>query len=291
MKQTEKTNAKIGENVNFDEFEPLYRSVMQANGLERFCGPRETDLFRRFLELFFAENEKTNLSAIRALPEAVAKHVADCLLAADKLPHDAAVLDLGCGGGFPTFPLAIARPDLCITAMDSTGKKVDFAAKTAKTLGLDHVKTICGRAEDPKWAGMRETFDVVTGRAVANLRVFAELAFPFVRVGGTVLSYKGSQGAAELKEAENAIQTLGGTATEDHACDLFCPIPARVTGQTEEGAGNAARNGCKSAENSARPTEKPGFTVEGRHLILLRKERPTPKQYPRAYAAILKSPL
>ena len=284
--------------MNFELFEPLYRSVMQANGLERFCGLRETDLFRRFLDLFFVENEKTNLSAIRTLPEAVAKHVADCLLAADKLPQGAAVLDLGCGGGFPTFPLAIARPDLCITAMDSTGKKVEFVAKTAKTLGLGRVKTICGRAEDPKWVGMRETFDVVTGRAVANLRVFAELAFPFARVGGTVLSYKGSQGSAELKEAENAIRTLGGAVTEDRVCNLFCPIPARVTGQKKESAENTAKsngkgaeNNGKSAESNVRPTEKPGFTAEGRHLILLRKERPTPKQYPRAYAAILKKPL
>ena len=265
-------------------FEERYRAILLENGLERFTGTRETDLFERFFMIFFAENAKTNLSAIRTATEGIAKHLADCLLAADLFPRNATVLDLGCGGGFPTFPLAVARPDLKITAMDSTRKKIDFVAKTAETLGLSNIQAICGRAEDAKWRGLRETFDAVTGRAVANLRVFTELALPFVCVGGALISYKGAQGSAELREAERAIQTLGGAVAEDRACELHCP----VLPETNEKTPQAATAGEEDGEKNAQPLV---FSAESRHLLVIRKEKHTPPQYPRAYAAILKNPL
>ena len=247
-------------------FEALFCEIMQKNGLERYCAEPFLPKFASFLELFFAENAKTNLSAIRTPAEAIAKHLADCLLAESLFPQGAAVLDVGCGGGFPSFPLAIARTDLQITAIDSTKKKVDFVSRTAGELGLNHLKAVCGRVEAPEQAQLRGKFDVVTGRAVANLRVFAELTLPFMKTGGLMIAFKGAQGAEELDEAQNAIRTLGGVPERDLSCSLFCPI--------------LQPDGTLT-----------GYQEEKRHLLIIRKQKLTPPQYPRAYAAILKRPL
>ncbi len=247
-------------------FETQFCGIMRKNGLERYCADPFLSKYASFLDLFFAENAKTNLSAIRTPAEAIAKHLADCLLAESCFPQGATVLDIGCGGGFPSFPLAIARPDLQITAIDSTKKKVDFVSRAAGELNLSNLKTVCGRVEAPDQANMRGRFDVVTGRAVANLRVFAELALPFAKQNGLMVAFKGAQGAEELEEAQNAIRTLGGIPERDCSCSLFCPIPQPDGNLTD-------------------------YQEEKRHLLIVRKQKPTPPQYPRAYAAILKRPL
>ena len=247
-------------------FEAQFCEIMRKNGLDRYCKEPFLSKYASFLELFFAENARTNLSAIRTPAEAIAKHLADCLLAESCFPEGATVLDIGCGGGFPSFPLAIARPDLQITAIDSTKKKVDFVSHTAGELNLSNLKTICGRVEAPEQANLRVRFDIVTGRAVANLRVFAELALPFAKTGGLLIAFKGAQGAEELDEAQNAIRTLGGTPERDLSCSLFCPISQPDGILTD-------------------------YQKERRHLLIVRKQKLTPPQYPRAYAAILKRPL
>ena len=117
---------------------------------------------------------------------------------------------MGCGGGFPTLPLALARKDLAITSLDSTAKKLTFVKETATALGL-RVTTLAGRAEElSKGAPLRESFDAVSARAVAALPVLCEWCLPFLKVGGVFLAMKGSAGLEELKSAENAIRLLGG---------------------------------------------------------------------------------
>lgn len=251
-------------------FESLYCDILTQNGLNLYGKEPYIGKFKHFLRLFLEENEVTNLSAIRDPAEAIAKHIADCLLAADCLPNGATVLDVGCGGGFPTIPWAIARPDLQITAIDSTQKKIDCVARMVVSLGLQNVKPVCGRAEDVKQKPMLASFDVVTARAVANLRVLAELTLPFVRVGGLLVALKGAQGSEEAKDAENALKTLGGELESDLSRSLFCPIS-----QKEQGNGGLM-------------TE---YAAESRHILLIRKQKPTPSGYPRAYAQILKRPL
>ena len=152
-----------------------------------------------------------NLTAIREEKEIILKHYADCLLASHLLPENGRLLDVGCGGGFPTLPLAIVRPGLSVTAVDSTAKKLVFVRDAAKALGL-RVETLPGRAEDlGRKPDFREKYNAVTARAVAELRVLAEWCLPFVRVGGVFVAMKGSSGKEELEKAKKAIKTLGGS--------------------------------------------------------------------------------
>ncbi len=242
--------------LNMTEFETLFREIFAKNKLERFCTSETIGAFAKFTEILLDANEKFNLTAIKSLPDVIAKHYADCLLAEDCFPVGASVLDVGCGGGFPTFPLAIARPDLRITALDSTQKKIDFVASTARELGLSNVTAICARAESSELRPYRECFDVVTSRAMARLSVLSELTLPFVRIGGALVALKGAQGAEELAEARNGLSLLGGALKTELPCVL------------------CAQNG-----------------EEARSLIVISKERPTPTIYPRQYATILKKPL
>ena len=248
-------------------FEAQFCAIFAKNGLDRLCTPEIIERFWQFTDLFLTENEKTNLSAIRTPQEMIAKHYADCLLALPFLPEGASVLDVGCGGGFPSIPFAIVRPDLRITALDSTQKKIDFVGKAAKNLQLSNLQPVCGRIEEASQAHLRERFEVVTARAVANLRVLAELTLPFARVGGCLLALKGAKGAEELAEAQTALAKLGGKVETDREIPLYCPA-----------------NGTPGEILAA-------FVAEGRHLLVIRKTSQTPPQYPRAYAAILKKPL
>ncbi len=248
--------------MEYPAFEAHFASIFEKNGLERFCTPEIIERFYRFTEYFLAENAKTNLSAIRTPEEMIAKHYADCLLAEPLLPRNATVLDVGCGGGFPCIPFAIVRSDLQITAIDSTQKKIDFVKSAAKLLKLDNLICICGRIEEKPQAKLRETFDLVTSRAVANLPVLAELTLPFAKTGGALLALKGAKGGEELAAAQSAIKTLGGALETDREETLYCPA-----GQGSE------------------------WVPEARRLFLIRKQKPTPPQYPRTYATIAKRPL
>lgn len=244
------------ERINKSEFDRLFHEIFLKNQLERFCAEEIAGRFLSFTEILLEANEKFNLTAIKALPDVIAKHYADCLLAEECFPAGATVLDVGCGGGFPTFPLAIARPDLRITALDSTQKKIDFVSFAAKELGLSNVTAICARAEAPELQKYREAFDVVTSRAMARMSILSELTLPFLRVNGRLIALKGVQGKEELAEAANGIGILGGEIVEDRFCSL----------KTQE-------------------------AEESRHLLVVVKKKQTPKTYPRQYAAILKKPL
>ncbi len=242
--------------ISFEDFYEHLRSSFATNGLDRFATEDLASLFYSFTDILMNANAKFNLTAIRDPRDVIVRHYADCLLAERHFPKGETVMDIGCGGGFPTFPLAIARPDLSILAVDSTQKKIDFVAEAAKTLRLTNVKAICARAESEEMRKYREGFDVVTSRAMANMRVLSELALPYVKIGGRMVALKGLRGTEELEEAKNAISVLGGGAIQDDALEL----------QTPNGA-------------------------ESRHLIVVDKTRATPRQYPRNYSAITKKPL
>ena len=256
--------------MEYSAFEADFAAIFQKNGLERFCTPQITQTFYQFTVLFLAENAKTNLSAIRSPRDMIAKHYADCLLAEQYLPAGASVLDVGCGGGFPCIPFAIVRPDLQITAIDSTQKKIDFVKKATETLHLSNLQPVCGRIEEKAQAKLRNSFDVVTSRAVAALPVLAELTLPFAKVGGALLALKGAKGREEAAAAQSAIAKLGGKLTADDEKTLVCPAEPQET---------------------APGTELSAWNAELRHLLLVAKEKSTPPEYPRAYAAILKRPL
>ena len=165
----------------------------------------QADQFQTYMELLLEWNEKMNLTAITQPEEVVEKHFLDSLtlLAWPKLKQGAKVIDVGTGAGFPGIPLKIMRPDIDLTLLDGTMKRLNFLGEA----GLD--KT------------MRERYDLATARAVASLPVLAEYCMPLIKMKGHFIAMKGPGAEQELEEAANALETLG--AGEPEVLSLSLP--------------------------------------------------------------------
>lgn len=172
----------------------------------------ENEKLQQFARFLKRENLKYNLTAITGEEEIVFKHFYDSLAGANFLPQGANVCDIGSGAGFPVIPLALLREDCSFTGVDSTEKKVNFINAACAMLGISNCYAVHARAEDVCRSG-RESFDVVTSRAVAGLSTLAEYCLPLLKAGGVMIAYKGSQAEEELKEAHTALQVLGGVST------------------------------------------------------------------------------
>jgi 16S rRNA (guanine527-N7)-methyltransferase len=169
------------------------------------------DPLRRYLELLLEANQAFNLTSITDPDEAWVKHIEDSLtLLPDLEGVTGSVVDIGSGGGLPAIPLAIARPDLKFTLVESTAKKARFLADCARTLGLANVRVESERAELLGQGPRRESFDVATSRACARLPVLLELSLPLLKVGGRKLAIKGLQAVLEVAEAKRALELLRG---------------------------------------------------------------------------------
>lgn len=242
-----------------------FSAVLFRTALEEICAANQLDHYlaepmgTRLVQLaarLCAENAHYNLTAITEERAMALRHMADSLLCARYLPQGCTLLDVGCGAGFPSLPLAICRPDLRITAMDATAKRVQFVTACAEELELDNLVAVCCRAEEGAHTPLRESFDVVTARAVAALPTLSELCLPYVRVGGMFLSMKARGAEEELAAARAGIGMLGGQLERCETAHL-----------------------CDGAEDLTRTA------------LLFRKKGPTPASYPRPYARILKKPL
>lgn len=165
-----------------------------------------------YVALLMEANARFNLTAIRELDAIESRIVAGSLEILHHIPPEAdSLLDVGTGGGVPGMILAIARPDMRVTLLDATTKKVNFLNETAAVLGLTNVAAIHGRAEDLAHDPLyRECYSVVTARAVARLATLVELVLPFVSLGGIAIMPKGPGAGEELDEARQAIGFVGG---------------------------------------------------------------------------------
>lgn len=148
----------------------------------------QAELIDKFSEMVAEANSRFNLTSILSPDDFTEKHVLDSLSALPLIPENATLCDIGAGAGFPSVPIAIMRPDVTVTALDSTAKKTAFIASVATSLSLQNLNTLTGRAEERTHE--RESFSVVTARAVAPLPVLAELALPLVKPGGVFIAYK-----------------------------------------------------------------------------------------------------
>jgi 16S rRNA (guanine527-N7)-methyltransferase len=181
--------------------------------------------FQRYFQELAEWNTRINLTAIVDCKEVQAKHFLDSLTVSLVIPEDVrakgTLMDVGSGAGFPGLPLKILWPGLRVTLVESVGKKAAFLRHMTDTLGLEGVEVHCQRAEslahDPH---MRETFDVVVSRAVADLSALAELTLPFCKLGGRVVAQKKSGIGDELKGSERAVSLLGGALERIEAVDL-----------------------------------------------------------------------
>ncbi len=175
---------------------------LDAAKLEQF------DLYLRWLQEW---NKKINLTSITAPPEVVVKHYLDSLTVARLITGPAGkLIDIGTGAGFPGIPLKLVLPELRLTLLDATAKKIEFLRQLCQALEIE-VQLVNARAEeagrDPKH---REAYDYAVSRAVADMIPLAEYALPLVRTGGLVIAMKSSDVEEELNEARYAIGLLGG---------------------------------------------------------------------------------
>lgn len=157
-------------------------------------------------------NSRLNLTAITDPDGIAVKHFADSLsvFASSSFPQRARCIDVGTGAGFPGMVLLIARPDLEMTLVDSTAKKLRFVQDVLDRLGL-RAQVVHARAEElGRDPAFREQFDIVTARAVAAMETLCEYCLPFARVGGTFVAMKGPDAENEMRAARAGIRTLGG---------------------------------------------------------------------------------
>lgn len=166
-----------------------------------------TERFETYYRFLVSENEKYNLTAITEHDEVWCKHFADSMLGSKFVPHGASLVDVGCGAGFPSVPLAIARPDIRPTLVDSLTKRVNFCTELRGKVGVS-ANVVHARAEDFA-KDNRQRFDVAVARAVAPLNILLEYLAPLVRVGGSVVAYKTDE--SEVVLAKNAANILGLT--------------------------------------------------------------------------------
>jgi len=174
-----------------------FKAALAALGIQ--LSEQQLDQFQAFEDNLYQANEVMNLTRI-SKDECWLRHFVDSLLFQDLIPVGASVLDIGTGPGFPAWPLACARADLKVTGLDSSGKMTGFLQKNS----LPNLSVVLGRAEE--W-GVREQFDVVTGRALAPLGIQLELSAAPCRVKGVILAMRTP--ADESVASELPVQTLG----------------------------------------------------------------------------------
>lgn len=213
---------------------------------------------RRFVALLLVANHRLNLTRVTAPDEVARLHLLDSLSALPILDAMAAdsVLDLGSGGGLPALPLALARPAVHFTLVDSSAKKANVLREFAADLDLRNVQVVAERAETlGRDAGHRERYAAVTARACAALPVLVELALSFLAIGGSLVAWKGplTQEDEEMRRVASAVDQLGGG-------------PARIV--------------------------EPGLPALGGHrFVVVAKERATPSQFPRRAGVPSRRPL
>ena len=219
----------------------------------------QLERFRLFYELLIEKNKVMNLTAITEPSEVVTKHFIDSLALISVIPDlesmDYRIIDVGTGAGFPGIPLKIVFPNLKITLFDSLNKRIVFLNEVIESLGLSGIEGVHGRAEEfGKNKDYRGLYDICVSRAVANLSTLSEYCLPFVKPGGSFISYKSDTVDEEIRAAEKAISILGGRVFRIEKYELF-------------------------------------GTDAMRSLVIINKEKDTPKKYPRKAPLPSKNPL
>ncbi|MED4081036.1 16S rRNA (guanine(527)-N(7))-methyltransferase RsmG [Halalkalibacterium halodurans] len=232
-----------------------FRQRLEERGFS--LSQTQLDQFEHYYHTLVEWNEKMNLTAITDKEGVYLKHFYDSLTAAFYVDFTkvATVVDVGAGAGFPSIPLKIVFPELRVTIVDSLKKRIGFLEHLSETLGLKGTAFYHDRAETfAQKKEHREQYDLVLARAVARLPVLSELCLPLAKVEGTFVAMKGAGANEELTAAQGALKKLGGSVIQNEQFTL--------------------------------PIEE-----SERHVIIIRKERSTPKKYPRKPGTPNKQPL
>lgn len=182
--------------------------VSRLNDHGIFVDPSVIAKMGEYLARLLAMNAQMNLTAIDTPEAAWEKHAFDALTLVpllEKVAPEGFLADIGSGGGLPGIPLAITRPDLHVTLIESIQKKAAFLSAVSNALGLSRVQVNAERAEKLASGPLRGTFDVVTARAVARLSELVPITAPFVKPGGRLLLIKGQKANDELNDARRVL--------------------------------------------------------------------------------------
>lgn len=235
------------------EFELKMVKLLKQIGIEL----KEEDVkkYFQYMKLLLEWNENINLTAITEMDDVILKHFVDSMTVLKYIDENSRLVDVGTGAGFPGIPIAIMKPDVKVTLLDSLNKRILFLNEVVEKLDLKNVKTVHGRAEDfgnDKYN--RESFDIAVSRAVANLCTLVEYLLPTIKFSGKCICMKGPDAEQEIEDAKFAIKELGGKIEKVEKLTL------------------------------------PDSDIE-RTIIIIRKVKETPKNYPRKAGTPSKTPL
>lgn len=232
-----------------------FKAALMEKGIS--LTPRQIEQFETYYQTLVEWNEKMNLTAITEKSEVYLKHFYDSLTAAFYFDFSkpVQVCDVGAGAGFPSIPLKIVFPSIELTIVDSLNKRIHFLNTLANLLELEHVHFIHDRAEtfgvNPNH---RESYEVVTARAVARMSVLSELCLPLVKPGGYFIAMKAAHAGEELETGKKAVTLLGGKVENTFTFRL--------------------------------PIEE-----SERNIVIIKKIKATPKKYPRKPGTPNKMPI
>lgn len=232
-----------------------FKNMLEEKGIS--LSPQQIEQYEIYYHTLVEWNEKMNLTGITEKSEVYLKHFYDSISAAFYFDfHEPLhICDVGAGAGFPSIPIKIAFPHLHVTIVDSLNKRIQFLEHLAEQLKLENVHFIHDRAEtfgqNPLY---REKYDVVTARAVARMSVLSELCIPLVKIGGSFVAMKAAHAKEELDAGKKAITTLGGKMEGVFSFTL-------------------------------------PFEESERNILIIKKEKATPKKYPRKPGTPNKTPI
>ena len=235
-----------------NEFLEFMKEECEKNSIQ--ISNEEIEKLYIYMKEILEWNEKVNVTAIKDEKEFIVKHFIDSLTIEKYIANGEKVLDIGTGAGFPGIPIKITKNKSHVDLVDSVNKKLNVIRDIIPKIKVEDIECIHIRAEDlAKNVKYRESYEVVTSRAVANLTTLVEYMLPFAKIGGKIICMKGPNVDEELTESKKAISILGGKIEQIENINIDSDYE--------------------------------------RNIIIIKKEKSTPKQYPRGQGKPLKEPI